>query len=254
MGQTQQLPSIQSGRGSSVALSLLGGFEIRRGAEVVALPLNAQRVVAFLGLHGRPLSRAHVAGALWIDSSEGRAAASLRSALWRLGLSGCDVIRARRDVLLLSPHVSVDLRDAVRRAHRLLGWHQGDPPPAVPDPAQEHLDWLALSTGLLPGWYDDWVIIERERFNQLRLHALEALCLRLIVEERFGAAVEAGHAAIAAEPLRESAHRALIQAHLAEGNRADALHQYELYSKLCRQEFDCEPSERMTALVRSFRR
>ena len=29
---------------------------------------------------------------------------------------------------------------------------------------------------LLPDWYDDWVLLERERFRQLRLHALDALC------------------------------------------------------------------------------
>jgi DNA-binding SARP family transcriptional activator len=227
-------------------VQLLGGFDLRRGDDVVTVPLAVQRVVAFLALHVRPLSRAHVAGALWMDSPEERAAASLRSALWRLGLSGCQMIRADRDVLLLSPDVSVDHREAVTRAQRLLGWPRTTVPSA---PDDDHLDWLALSAELLPGWYDDWVILERERFNQLRLHALEALCERLTGEERFGAAVEAGHAAVAADPLRESAHRVLISAYLAEGNRADAIHQYLRYRRLCRTEFGCEPSARMTVLV-----
>jgi hypothetical protein len=34
---------------------------------------------------------------------------------------------------------------------------------------------------------------------------------------------------VAAEPLRESAHRALIKAHFAEGNPGEAAHQYRLF-------------------------
>jgi DNA-binding SARP family transcriptional activator len=233
----------------AVSLSLLGSFEIHCHGRPVGLPKTAQRVVAFLGLHRRLLSRAQVAGSLWAESPDERAGASLRSALWRLGASGWDLVLATPQTLMLSPTVAVDHDDAVRRAHRLLGWEdladQGRPLPA----ADERLDWTALSAELLPGWYEDWVIIERERFNKLRLHALEALCLALAEAGRFGPAVEAGHAAVAADPLRESAHRCLVRAYLAEGNRADALRQYKLYRKFCNEELDCAPSAAFEALV-----
>ena len=84
---------------------------------------------------------------------------------------------------------------------------------------------------LLPGWYDEWVVAEREHFRQLRLHALEKLCEQLTDEGRFGEAVEAGLVAVSGEPLRESAHRVLIRAYLKEGNRGEAIRQYEA----CRQ-------------------
>ena len=248
MGNEAGPGACPSGR-PRVTLSLLGCFEVRYDGQPVPLPLTAQRVVAFLGLRRHPLSRSQVAGSLWTESPEERAAASLRSALWRLGLPGWDLVRATQQALELSPAVAVDLHQAVLRAHRLLGWQQVVPL-AAGDPAEEHLDWLALSGELLPGWYEDWVIIERERFNQLRLHALEALCLSLAAQGRFGPAVEAGHAAVSADPLRESAHRCLVRAYLAEGNRGDALHQYDLYRKICQQELGCEPSEALTSLVR----
>ena len=85
-----------------------------------------------------------------------------------------------------------------------------------------------LSADLLPDWYDDdWVLVEREQYHQLRLHALEAMCARLTSIGRFGQAVQAGLAAVQGEPLRESAHYILIKAHLAAGNRWEATRQYE---------------------------
>ena len=56
-------------------------------------------------------------------------------------------------------------------------------------------------------------------------------------------------AAVAAEPLRESAQRALIRAHLAEGNRSEALRQYRSYESLLRDELGLEPTSDLKALV-----
>ena len=78
------------------------------------------------------------------------------------------------------------------------------------------------------------LIIERERFHQLRLRALECICEALTAKGDYAGALEAALAAIAAEPLRESAHRALIGVHLAEGNRAEAVRQFGLRSDSAR--------------------
>jgi DNA-binding SARP family transcriptional activator len=113
----------------------------------------------------------------------------------------------------------------------------------------EDLDVLINAGELLPAWYDDWVLIERERVRQMRLHALERACQELAASGRFGQAIEAGLAAIAEEPLRESAHRILISAHLAEGNRIEALWQFEEYSRLMRDELQLEPSIQIRGLI-----
>jgi DNA-binding SARP family transcriptional activator len=70
------------------------------------------------------------------------------------------------------------------------------------------------------------VVFERERFHQLRIHALESLCDQLAASRRYVQAEQAGLAAISGEPLRESAHRALIRVYLREGNRGEAIRQY----------------------------
>jgi len=112
-----------------------------------------------------------------------------------------------------------------------------------------HLDELPFLGELLPGWYDDWVLIERERHRQLSLHALEMICELLTAAGRFGPAVTAGLAAVREEPLRESAHRGLIQAYLAEGNPSEALRDYRLYEKLLWRELRLKPSGRLSELV-----
>ncbi len=59
----------------------------------------------------------------------------------------------------------------------------------------------------------------------------------------------AGLAAVAGEPLRESAHRALISAYLAEGNPGEAVRQYRRYCAILHKELRLEPSAQMTALL-----
>jgi DNA-binding SARP family transcriptional activator len=122
--------------------------------------------------------------------------------------------------LSLTAGVVVDYRETIAVARRIRA------DAAACDP--QELDAVLLAGELLPDWYDDWVVIERESFRQARLHALETACDALIEAGRYASAIEVGLAAVASEPLRETAHRAVMRAHLAEGNRAEALRQYAL--------------------------
>ncbi|MEV7548300.1 bacterial transcriptional activator domain-containing protein [Amycolatopsis sp. NPDC089917] len=72
---------------------------------------------------------------------------------------------------------------------------------------------------------------------------------RLTTAGRYGEAVAAGLAAVRAEPLRESAHQALIDAHLAAGNRAAAQHQYLQCRRTLLEELGLEPSEALRHLL-----
>jgi DNA-binding SARP family transcriptional activator len=227
-------------------LSLLGGFELRSAGQDVAVSRSGQRLLALLALQARPLERLWGAGPLWLDASEERAGASLRSALWRLPQpGGTAVVEASTTHLRLARDLAVDVHELAARAERL----ESRTGRADPD-----LEPSTLAMDLLPDWYEDWVVLERERLRQLRLHALEALCRRLTQAGRFGAAVQAGLAAVAGEPLRESAHRTLIQAHLAEGNPGEAVRQYHLYRRLLAGELAIEPSAAIHELVGPLRR
>jgi len=204
-------------------LTLLGGFGLRVDRRQLTLPAPAQRVLAFLALADRPVERSHLAGTLWLDASEEHAAGSLRSALWRIRrVSPGTVVEANRR-LALSASVEVDVRRAVAWAGRVC---------SETPLAQEDVDEGIGLGDLLPDWYEDWVLIERERLLQLHVHALERLCERLADNGRFGPAIEVGLAAVRHDPLRQSAHRAVMRAHLAEGNRGEALRQQALYRTL----------------------
>ena len=225
--------------GQGVRLNVLSGFELVHRGTAVPLPLSVQRIVALLALHGRPLQRVYVAGVLWINSSEARANASLRTTLWRTNSVAKSIVQARGQWIGLVPGVDTDLREATGCADRAL---RGDG-------AANELAILSRAGDVLPDWYEDWVVIERERFRQLRLHALERLCETLAAERRFAEATSAGLSAIAGEPLRESAHRALIAAYLAEGNAGEALRHYRLFARLLRRQLQLRPSPEMNALI-----
>lgn len=226
--------SVASRPSNVVTVGLLQGFRLEGDDGNFELPLGIQRLVAFLAVHDRPLLRLFVAGNLWIDSSEEHANANLRTALWRLHRLGFRLVDATRSHLALAPGVDVDLHDLSRRARQVLR-HEAAP-------TRENLDAILNGGDLLPDWYDDWILVEREQFRQLRLLALETMCRDLAAAGSYTTAVEAGLGCIAAEPLRESAHRALIGAHLAEGNRVEAIRQFRLYEALVHDALGVEPS------------
>jgi DNA-binding SARP family transcriptional activator len=227
------------GEGAGVRLELLGGFSLAGDGVAVDLPLSAQRLVAFLALQDRPLLRLYVAGILWPDANEKRSYANLRSALWRLRKVGHEIVEARSANLRLSPTVDVDARRALAVAHSLLrgDWNASNDGTAL------------LAADLLPDWYDDWVVDERDRLHQLRVHALEVLARRLADGGSFGLAAEAGLAALQSNPLRESANRTLIEVFLAEGNPTEAVRHYRSYRSLLARELGLAPSERIRSLL-----
>jgi DNA-binding SARP family transcriptional activator len=223
-------------------LYLVGRFACRIDGSDLRLTPTAERVLAFLALARRPVRRHQLAGTLWPDITDRQALARLRSALWKVPAAHRGaLVEADTTTVALHAAATVDLYDldppepspAVEAAH-------GAPGAGAPIPRGE----------LLPGWCEEWVLVERERHRQLRLHALEDRSARACALGRFVEALEAGLDAVAQEPLRESAHRRVIEVHLAEGNAAEALGQYETFRRLLRTELGLAPSDAMRALVR----
>jgi DNA-binding SARP family transcriptional activator len=224
-------------------LQLLEGFALEREGARLDVPAGIQHLIAFVALTGRPIHRCLVAGTLWRDVPEVQAAASLRTGIWRTNRLVPDLIRIDGDQLSLSASLVVDSRQQETFAILLLDHPSGDEP------------WIhdAIETlwrgELLPGWYDDWVLFERERLAQLRLHAIERLASLLTRRLDLDTALRLALAAVRAEPLRETANAVLMSVYVAEGNVADAVHQYDVFTGLLRRELGVEPSPSLAALL-----
>jgi len=223
-------------------LHLFGEPCVTVGSDRIALPDAGKRVAAFAALHVGRLERRYVACTLWPDGDEERAAGNLRSALWRLKGTGADLIAADRSSLMLCPDVLIDAHLLGRWAARLIN---GTATPA--DLA--HIPHGVEGLELLHGCYDDWLLTERERMRQRILYALEELSRQLIQAGRCAEAVEAAILAIGIEPLRESAHKTLIEAHLAGGNRLEGRRGYEAYRELLDRELGVRPEPALSALI-----
>jgi DNA-binding SARP family transcriptional activator/DNA-binding HxlR family transcriptional regulator len=233
-----------------IEIGLMGAFVLRvAGRPVDGLSIGSQRLLVFLALHDRAVTRLAMAGTMWPEVSEERAGISLRSALSRLDPTTREAILVASAGLQLADTVSVDLHEAQALAHRLI---HGAPLVHEDDLSNEAI--AALSSELLPDWYDDWVVAEAEDWRQLRMNGLEALAQLLVDSGRLGEAAGAARAAMKVEPLRESAHASLIRVHLSQGNQSEALRVYERYEELLLVALDLEPTAHLSELVAGIRR
>ena len=226
------------------AVVLFGGPYVVLDGTRLEVPEGSKRLLVFTALNPRQVDRRHVAGCLWPAGSDQRAGGNLRSALWRLKCAGIDLIESDNCSLKLRPGTVVDV-------HVVAGWAARLIDGSAPQSDLRSVYWPADAAELLPGWYDDWIIFERERIRQRLLHALEALSRSLTKAGRCAEAVDAAISAVGIDPLRESASRVLIEAHLAEGNWVEARRTYERYRDTVRCELGVEPSEQLTDLVRA---
>ena len=147
----------------------------------------------------------------------------------------------------LAAEVTVDIQEVCKIARHLLD-------------RSIARDATGLSKALGCNLYDDivpdlgdeeWLVVERERYRQLHLHALESLSEELIAIGWYGAAVEAALGVTRIDPFRESARQLLVRAYLAEGNQLEARRQLKDYRNLLRRELGLEPTDRFLRLIQA---
>lgn len=225
-----------------IRLRLLGGFACEASGSSVELPFGMQRLLAFLALRG-PSHRCMVAGSLWPEVRESQALASLRTGVWRVNTILPGALIAEGNALGMNGSTRVDSHEQETFATAVLRDHLDDP-----DLISAGLPTLR-SGELLPGWYDDWVVFERERQSQLRLHALELTARLLTGRNQLETALQLALEAVRTEPLRETANAVLMSVYLAEGNVSDAIHQYGVFRELLHKELGLDPSPRLAQLL-----
>jgi DNA-binding SARP family transcriptional activator len=222
-----------------VRLHLIGGFELNIGGSAVVLQPVLQRLLAFVALTPRGVDREFAALQLWPDHCDERARASLRSALWRLRRLPVEVLIITSTRLRLNELVWVDAHHGIDELAR--GGDAAGLNGALP--------FQSLLANLLPDWYDDWLTIERERLRQLSLHVLESRARNALAAGDAPMAIHLSLTAMSIDPLRETPHRLLIEAHLAEGNQRDAHRTLDGYREMLAVDPRLAPSGDLEKLI-----
>lgn len=211
-------------------LALLGGFRLWSPDGVSVHPrLRVMRLIAFLALEGT-CARATVAESLWPDSTQDHAMANLRTTAHQARSLCPGLIERSLLALALTTGTEVDIADI----------RDGD---ARSDPRE-----LLSMPELLRGWYDEWVLLEREKVRMIRLLQLDT-AVRDLRRTDPALAVTLAQFSADAAPLRESAQRTLIELHLEMGNRVEALRIYRSFRQLSLREFGVAPSAMIEDLV-----
>lgn len=222
---------------------LLGRFEVKHDGKPVTNPSRpAQSLFAYLILNaGVSHRREKLAGMLWPDSLEETARDNLRHALWRVrkALESASSTRFLHadDLSIKFEHSSAYWLDAAELEK--LG---------ETATADELIDVLAQYHGeLLPGFYDEWVVLKREHLSSIFEHHMARLMSLLQEEKRWLDILEWGERWIKLGQKPEPAYRALMSAHAAKGDMSKVAATYERCVKSLK-EFSIEPSEQTRAL------
>ena len=223
---------------SPLRVHLFGRLRLERGTEPIRLSTRkAELLLAYLVLNPGFHSRERTAALFWGDSPDESARASLRNALALL----------RRQVdpdMLVADRQTVELRadfplwvDALQfrsEAKRFL---------ESPSPDQNRVALDLYTDDLLVDFYADWVLVERRDFRALYLDTLLELTQQMRSQTEYGAAKRFASLALHHDRANERAHQHLMFCHLALGNRAAALRQFESCRTAMEEELGAEPSD-----------
>ena len=237
---------------------LAGRLLVENGARVLdegTLPARQGRVAfAYLTLQRlRPVPRLELATAIWGDETPETWDASLSALLSRL----------RRQFRTAAVEVDVEtVSGVVSLALPSLTWVDLDEARAAIDLAEgalrirDHVGaWShgvvatsILERGFLHGEDLPWIVKERERQRQDLLRGLECLSEVALAQGQTHLSIEYSRRCLDIEPFRESAFGREMRAHIAMGNRAEALRTYERLRVMLAEELGADPSPAVQAV------
>ena len=222
---------------------LLGTFEVKQKNKAISISSRpAQSLFAYLILNaGTSHRREKLAGMLWPDSLEATARDNLRHALWRVRkalATGSSTGFLQADDLTIRFKDSPDYRLDVAELEKVSEQASADELIAV----------LSQYQGdLLPGFYEEWVVLEREHLRSIFEHHMARLMSLLQDEKRWLDILDWGERWIKLGQKPEPAYRALMRAHAVKGDMSKVAALYERCVNSLR-ELSIEPSEQTKML------
>lgn len=240
----------------STRIQLVGSIAVLGdGGVVTGAALAGRRVrlaLAALAASQDGLSSAALADRIWDELPSTWSAAlrgtilALRGALDTIGLGGQELVQTTPGGWSLAPGVAVDLLEAgvvVSAAERLL----------ADGAAESALDAIAAMSTVIGGdilaeedaaWLDDL----RARLSAITDRALAVEAEAALLLGRSATAADAARRLLERNELDERAHRVLIRALAASGDRAGAIRAYETCRALLADRLGTDPGPETTAV------
>jgi DNA-binding SARP family transcriptional activator/tetratricopeptide (TPR) repeat protein len=91
--------------------------------------------------------------------------------------------------------------------------------------------------------YDEWATARRQRTAELHIRLLLAIAENALEHGAYANAIGLAHEILATDRAQEEAHRVLMRAHAATGNRHQALRQYQACRDALQTELDVVPAD-----------
>ena len=206
---------------------------------------------------GRTHRRERLADVFWPDLDSERAGSALNTAIWRIrkllsldgsGRCGRQLITSGNDLVLETlPSISIDthlLQRAIKRALSLSSGVLGREMAAELDSAVDF-----YGGPFLDGDDADWILQERERLHCLCIRGLIELMRYSARQESLEGALEYGRRILAIDALRESIQRDVMLLLVLNGQRADAIQNFQKLRELLKDELGIEPMPETTRMA-----
>ena len=243
---------------SCLEIRLFGGLELTKDGESLApFPTkDAELIFSFLVLNRRRLfAREHLVGLFYGSQSESLGRKHLRNALWRVrriiesdGIAAGSCITTHRRQIGFSPTCDywLDVHEFEKSITSLPHDTTGQ---LTPGQVEQLRDAVSLYRGnLLDGVYEDWCLVQQERFKLILLGAIQRLMNSAAEYSDWNSAIQFAKQLLSFDILREHIHRELMRFFYRLGDRPAALEQYRCCAQVLKTELDIEPMQQTRAL------
>lgn len=239
---------------ASLHVWFFGGYRLAQAGQPV-LDFESDKARALLGyllLEARPLRREQLAGLFWGALPESRARGNLSRVLSNLRTLLPGLIQSDRSTVELAP-ASPPWMDVwvLLAAYEAARHTPADPAAQAALRAALELYRGPLLAGFsLPGCpeFEEWLRGWQEHLHTQALAAFELQTAYHQQRGEWALALTSARRALALEPWRESAHRQVMFLLALQGEREQALHQYELCRQILATELGVAPAAETVAL------
>lgn len=228
---------------TQVHVYLLRPFRVEQAGSLVHLPTRkAESLLAYLILHPSSHSREKLATLFWGDSPDSAARGSLRKAINFIRSNlGRETIISNREVVQRNPDNPLYC-DAIEFADHASEFLSSQYPDI------NRIDLNLYQDELLSGFYDEWILEEREHYHQLHIKVLLRAVETLPAQSDYDSAISYARRILVSDPTNEEAHQHLMFCQITLGDRNGAMQQYEACKQILQNELGVAPGSETRAL------